>query len=310
MARHKATLEFKATTGNSSTAGSQAGWTESWYDPVDSSDATSLAKTQRLRIARQTLLTMGWSVLAMRISQLDAGANLTRRGVVTFVAPADQPGTNLGGANPSLDEQPYDCLIVSVNSVGGHHRAFGMRGIAQNVISAGGGLIAPATFFPAFNRWLAALKGNEPGGDGVGWAIKYRLSQEYGNVLNVKFPEPPDPAFGDPQHPTMLVQMTPAAPAPTVNTFVNVKNVLGVSRINATWMIQKVTPQVAADTYLIQLHSKRRVKVGGQYVSGGDVEMWAYGLDNILIATPGYGSSRRTGRPPILVRGRRSNRAL
>jgi hypothetical protein len=304
-AAHRVMFEFKPTTGAVSTAGSQNGWTETWYDPVITNAQTALLRARLLLNLRRGILSHGWSIASMRISQLTLAAGLLRLGSLYFVPPADQPGT-YGGGDLQVDDQPYDALECAVVGVNGHHRSFQMRGVPSDVVSPGAQFLNNPRFINAFASWKSFLNGAAiNAGPGGAWAIKIRLNPAAANLMGVQIPTPPL-GGADPQHPLLSLYSPDVVPTPGM--FISIRGALGNSRLNGTWQIRGVVPAVPAFTFNVLLFSKRRVTVGGVYASGGDCRLWTTILEAIADITPGYGTSRRTGRPSALVRGRRSNR--
>src|SRR6266496_2315787 len=112
MAKHRYLLEFGATPGNAETSGSDAGWTESFYESTDLTEEQAAARAYTLKNVRQAILTVGWRITAVRISRLDATNNLLRKGQLIKISPADAPGRYLpqGGTG---NEQPWDAINLS-----------------------------------------------------------------------------------------------------------------------------------------------------------------------------------------------------
>lgn len=292
MSTHKATFEFEATVGVTSTSGSKAGWSESWYDPSDETDNAAVATARALMNRRILLLTPGWTITAIRTSRLDANANLLRKGILTFIDPSDGKGQYPGTAQ---DEQPYDALEVAVNSVDGNHRAFSMRGIGNNVVSAGARYLAPPAFVAAFDLWKTQLSE---------WALRRRALVGSQAITAIAI-APTTTGPGSPQRPSVRIE---DATGFVSGGTVVIKDVAGMTRMNGSWRVEKVLTIVPGPMAWLVLLPKRRVTVGGVYTSGGTATEYTYSLSSVGSVPPGYGTSRRTGRPPLLVRGRRSNR--
>ncbi len=308
MPRHKVTFNFEPNPESTGTAGARAGWSESWYDPEDLTDAAAEFSATILAARRRGLLTPGWNLSFMRISRLDAQNNLMRRGRLVFIPPQDAPGS-YPGAN--INEQAYDALVVSLSGALGFRRAFSLRGIGRDVVNAGSRFLNPPAFVTAFNAWRDELTGVAGDFPGPGWGIRYRTL-----ILPVSFPtgtipiqgvdiSHTAPYNGTPQSPVIQLGNVADVAALASNQTLVVQNVLGFAGINGTWKIQEVTGGVNS---FIRLFAKRRVTVSGQYVASGFCRAYVYALDFIAQATPGYGSSRQTGRPLTLSRGRRSAR--
>lgn len=310
MSAHRFTFEFEATTGNVNTAGSRAGWSETWYNRIDENEADALARGKALALLRKDVLTEGWSLSAIRISRLNAQANLIRRGLLYLEAPGNQPGFyNNGVIAPGIDEQPYDAIDLSVNSAGGNHRAFLMRGIGNDVISPGGRFVSPPRWvakFPGLQQFLT----NNPvqGPWASGWCLRVRtqvfpvgsFSGQY-PIINV-FTSGLPTIGASPQRPALEVSSLVGIIAG--NTVV-VQNVLGLKNLNGTWIINST--EVVDGTGYVVLKPKRGISVSGQYVgSSGWFLQYGYSLDLITQISVGNGASRRTGRPLQLLRGRRS----
>lgn len=312
MANHRVTLEFEATTGNPSTAGSRAGWSETFYRKVDESDSDALAAARTLASRRRLLLTEGWSLSAIRVSRLDVNANLIRRGVLYLVPPADQPGRYNGGVVAAgVDEQPYDAIDLSINSVGGNHRAFLMRGIGNDVISPGGRFLNPVrwnTNWPDF--WNFLINSPLGGPQAAGWSLRIRTQ-----IFPVGIPSGRYPIETVDISNTSGLGTSPTRPAIKFGFVPNiiagktlvVQGVQGLRGINGTWLAD--TDATGVGTLWIVLKGKRNNTVAGTVVPfTGYALAYGYGLDTITSMTAGNGASRRTGRPLQLLRGRRSPR--
>lgn len=309
MSRHKVVFEFEGTVGASGTAGARAGWTETWYDTVDTTDALAAQRALECLGKRRALLTPGWSTTAIRISQLSPTLTALRKGALVFIPPQVGPGT-YGFGVAGQDEQPYDAVEISIASVTGVRRAFQMRGIGQDVISPGGRLLNPPNFNNAFPNWVQWINGSKqiivPGGP---YAVRYRTSTVVNNLIGILIaPGPGSPVLvPSPQSP--VINLPILGPVP-IGTFVSITGTTGFQRLNGTWVVQNVYQGSANPPvlYSLQLAPKRRVTVVGSPVLLGTARMWQFALDPIAVATAGYGTSRRTGRPLQLTRGRRSNR--
>lgn len=309
MPRHKSTLIFQSAATSPETAGSTAGWSESWYDPDDVSDEAAELKTFALVLARKALLASGWSIQAIRISRLDANANLLRRGRLVFIPPDNGQGTYLVSIS---SEQPYDALVVGVASVVGYKRGFSMRGLGVGVVSGGARYLEPPAFLNAFTLWREYLTGTVHGQPAfTPWAIRFRT------IITVpEFPLGAMPITnviigadattpGSPQSPVIRIPAIADAMNFHVGDQFVIQGVLGMTGINGTWKVIQVYGGVSSG---FRLAPKRRVQVGGVFTTSGNCRVFRLALDNIQQATPGYGSSRQTGRPLVLGRGRRSAR--
>lgn len=302
MAKTRLTFAFESTVGANATSGSKAGWTETWYNPADQSPEGARFSGLALLNARVKLLTPGWTISEMRLSQLDASNNLTRRGQLVFIAPANGVGSYPGTGQ---DEQPYDALEVRVDTFPGNFRAFSMRGIAKEVVNAGARFLNPPAFGPRFADWTSVLNGTAGDFGGGEWALRVRNKAATYNVRRVIIDPGVNPD-ASPSHPVVTLNGNVAIAA---GQTVVLSGIAGNTRINGNWIVQAaVGPVGAADPYIV-LKAKRRTSVGGVYTTGGTAVFYTYTLASITDAHPGYGVSRRTGRPPALVRGRRSNRA-
>lgn len=314
MPAHRITYDFESTTGIAATAGSKSGWSESWYIGTDQTDDVAEFQGTVLASARRGMLTPGWSLTSMRVSRLDAANNLLRKGRLVFFPPADSPGSYRG---TNQDEQPYDALEVSVNSADGHHRAFSLRGIGQNVVSAGARYLDPSAFRTAFNNWLARLTGSfqpVPAAGGVlnlsPFSIRFRLLRTgplFPNgvlvIIGVDISST-DPTFGTPISPVIRFGPIDSLAGIVPGDTIIIRDVLGMQRLNGAWRVDKVNDGVNA---YIRLRPKRRTQVAGTFTRAGTAKCYGYLMDNISVASPAYGTSRKTGRPLQLVRGRRSN---
>lgn len=309
MPAHRILHEFVASgVDNAGTAGSSAGWTETWYDPANISDEQAQLNAESYMSERLKLLTNGWGIQALRVSQLDAFNNLVRKGRLVQYNPKVMHGTygNIVGHDAIfVDEQPWDAINISIGTVGGSRRAFLMRGIDGSVIAPSGRNNNPATWAQYFSRYVRNLT-STGGAGGMPYALRTRSAVaevEINNVLltavaNVN-------AVIDPVHPAIRVPL----PGIAAGRQVSIKGVLGMQNINANWTVafSIVDPTNPNFLYAI-MKPRRRVIVDGTYEHGGTARSWAWVLDNVQTASAGGGASRRTGRPPQQLRGRRSSR--
>lgn len=301
MPKTKVTFEYEATVGVGETSGSKQGWSESWYNPTDATADGARFSALLLMNKRIKLLTPGWTITSIRIANLDAANNLTRKGQLVFVPPLTGRGTYPG---TKQDEQPYDALEVRIDTEPGNHRSFSMRGIPNEIVNAGARFLNPAAWEPRFADWASELNGTA--GDFLGnhWAIRVRGTPFTFNIRNVIILPATNPD-ASPSHPVVTLNGNLGLAA---GQTITISGVMGMTRINGQWIIGSV-PVVggAVDPYVV-LKAKRRTAVGGVYTTGGTAVTFGYSLAPITNATPGYGTSRRTGRPSGVVRGRRSNR--
>jgi hypothetical protein len=308
MPSHKITFEFESTTGAAGTAGSKSGWSESWYENADRTDVQAAFSATVLAAARRRVLTTGWQLPSIRVSRLDVNNNLLRRGQLIFVPPADAPGF-YGGAN--IDEQPYDALEISIATTAGHSRHFAMRGIGNDVVSPGARFLNPPQFANNFAAFAGTLLGQQPVAINGPWAVRYRtivlpIGAPASGIINISAVDITTGGAngGTPASPLVTAQGGIDLTGLVGSTIV-IQNVLGMRSLNGSWKVLRV---VGVGNVSIQLAPKRRVTVSGVYALSGFLRGYTYQLDNIVNVTPGYGTSRRTGRPLQLVRGRRSNR--
>lgn len=310
MPAHKITLSFASTVGAPGTSGARAGWTESWYDPNNGDLPTAVRKANAYVQKRRGLLTSGWTVEFVRVSTLDVNNNPLRRGTLVNILPANGFGRyNIVAVGN--DEQPYDAQIVPVNSFSGATRKFLMRGIGNDVINAGGRFLNPPPYIAAFQNWLGFINGL--GVDGVfgPLAIKLRSKTAEGIVTQV-YTTVQGGVPGTPRTPAIQLTITNIPPnVIAVGNTIVLRN-MGVSGLNGSWLITQTA--IVGGTGLVLLAPKRRtvinnIPVGGQ-PSTGSFTTYSYSLDNIVLASPGNGTSRRTGRPSLLPRGRRSIQQL
>lgn len=301
----KVTFEFESTVGRDATSGSRSGWSESWYRNNVADVPTAIALGLVLKDARRRLLTRGWSLSVMRVSMLTNTFLPTRNGALVFVPLATQPGLYFGPAD-TIDEQPYDALEIAVQGLAGKRRAFQIRGIGNDVVNAGARFLNPPTFNAAFPLWLGTLNGGATaGGPGTGWAIRYRTAIVNGTITAIWIGQAGSPVGATPLSPVIDAISTAA---PGAGSLLRIKSATGMTRINGTWTVFTGAANPVLPNVRVYLTEKRRTTVAGTAVLTGGYTNWSYGLDNIVLATPGYGCSRRTGRPLQLTRGRRSNR--
>lgn len=310
MAKHRVLFEVNTASGEAATAGSDAGWTVSFYDPTDLTDEACEAKARRLLTALVRCLTKGYQYMAIRISQLDASNNLLRRGRLIQLAGGSAQGQYQGAA-AGLDEQPWDAINLSIATVAGARRAFLLRGIGSNVIAASGRYMAPPGFVLCSADLATALRG---GGNPEAlillpetpYALRTRSTTGRTNITGV---------FTTPVANVNLVndQTRPMIRVPigtiVAGNQVSITGVLDMPGVNGQWKVTAVqTDPLTANFQYVLLAPRRRVQIKAVYTQGGQAVYWNWTLDPITGFTIGNGASRRTGRPPQQRRGRRSAR--
>lgn len=296
--------------GAAATAGSDLGWTEAFYDPADATDQVCTENALNYLTARRNLLTPGWRAVAIRISQLDASNNLLRKGRLVQIVPANGVGTYALAGGVS-DEQAWDAINLSIQTLGGSRRAFLMRGIGSNVVGPSGVYLAPPAFVGSSAAYATGLAGRIGGGDfgGPAWgpyALRTRSGRATTNLTGVfTAPVANVNIVCDQTRPMIRV---PAATVQAGNQ-VSLAGILDMPGMNGQWRVTQVQldPTTINFAY-VGLAPRRRKVIKSAYTQGGIATYWNWTLDNISGFTVGAGASRRTGRPPQQHRGRRSAR--
>lgn len=308
MPKHRYLFEFNATAGNAQTAGSDAGWTESWYDATDLTDEDAEDKGRLMAGGRSQVLTGGWQVSALRISRLDPTNNLLRKGRLIRFAPGGYAGSYDMGA--PMNEQPWDAINLSVSTVGGTRRAFLMRGIGGDVIAPSGRYAAPPRFIPRSAVYAASLNGtgamNLPPGPATPVALRTRGLTNTVAISNVLTVAPMGVnLITNTQRPLIRVPFLTIQ----AGNQVQITAVSDMTGINGQWVVSQIQADPTNNQFIFAaLMPRRRNTVGGTYSSGGTARYWNWFLDPVTGFTIGDGASRRTGRPPQQRRGRRSSR--
>jgi hypothetical protein len=329
MPAHKVTFEFEgsilqqASPGGvitqNSTLGTKSGWSESWYFQADQTEAEASSSALALSYWRKQILTVGWQITGIRLSRLDESSNLQRRGTLLQLGPTQGVGTFPASAGFSVDdqnEQPYDALCVSVNSVNGRRRNFLMRGIPNSIVSAGGRFIGAGPWFPRFNGWAGGIQfGNDtPAGDfGTPASLRIRTLRTFAGLIGgnrtIVAAAISGAALGGlvPSVISPVITYTPPDGILVGDTVV-IQRTTGISRLNGSWIIQQLA--IVGSTTYMQLAARRRVVLSGTLADTGFFRAYGYTLEGITSMFPAFGTSRRTGRPLQLPRGRRSNRTF
>lgn len=310
MARHRMMMEFAAMPGVTSTAGSDSGWTEAFYDGTDSTDDVADTNARNLAYHRRGCLTSGWRITAIRLSRLDNANNLLRKGRLIQLAPGQGQGL-AGLAVPVPDEQPWDAINLAISTVGGSRRAYLMRGIGVGVVGASGIYLAPPAFVADSANYASALAGTLVAGDWASrlttaFSLRTRSAPQVTSISGV---------FTAPVANVNLIidQTKPAIRTPN-NTIVagNTVSLIGIvdmPGMNGQWKVTAIAPDpLNANFQYAVLAPRRRVQIKSAYTQGGQATYWSWTLDPITGFTIGNGASRRTGRPPQQRRGRRSAR--
>lgn len=308
---HRIQFEFEATPGVVATSGSKAGWTEAWYELAAKEDAAATESALAVAQVRRLILTPGWSVSAIRVSQWSISGGLSRRGAHVFIPPAQAAGVYPGSAQ---DEQPYDALVVACNTAGGIAKSRDFRGIPQEIINAGGRYLGAGSFPANFGIFLSCLTGDFFGAGIFADAVVnygFRIRTPFGprNVLAVWTGQTGSPAGATPASPVIDVDIgSPPPPNPISN--LTISGFSGMGNLNGSWRLSnvQVLPVGTPTYYRCFTLPKRRRVVNGTYNGGATARWFSYAIDPLVLMTPGYGTSRRTGRPPRLPRGRQSVR--
>jgi hypothetical protein len=275
-----------------------------FYDPADSTDDVAAVNAENLAFYRRRVLTSGWRVTAVRLSQLDASNNVIRKGRLIKIPPANGVGTYPVNA----DEQPWDAINLAIATAGGSRRAFLMRGIGSGVVGASGLYLAPPQFVAASALWASALKGNlgNVGSPTTVWALRTRTARATTFISNV--------ATSPVVNVNLVINQTNPAirvPIATVQAGnqVSIIGIIDMPGMNAQWKAVAVQLDPTNNQFnWVLLAPRRRVQIKAAYTQGGQATYWNWALDPITGFTIGDGASRRTGRPPATRRGRRSAR--
>lgn len=329
MPAHKVTLEFEGSIilaaseggviNQNATIGSKHGWSESWYFQAAQTEAEAAESALAMVYFRKQILTIGWQITGVRLSQLDNNNNLLRRGTLLQLGPVQGVGTfpaSTGFSQDDQNEQPYDALCVSVNSTNGRRRNFLMRGIPNAIVSAGGRFVGAAPWFPRFNAWSGSIQfGNDTPTHQAGTPayLRTRNRRNLPAVLNGQRPILDAQISG-----AAIAGLVPSAISPVVNVSpgtdilvgdtVVIQRTTGIQRLNGTWLVQQVAN--TGTVYHLQLAPRRRLITSGAIDQKGFLTPYYYSLEGIASMFPAFGTSRRTGRPLQLPRGRRSNRTF
>jgi hypothetical protein len=302
---HKVTFEFESTTGSSITGGSKAGWSESWYDTEESEDADAAVAADALRLARRGMLTPGWAITGQRLARWTVATGLQRKAILSFYTGSDAIGLY---PYPDPDEQPYDALVFRANTVGALHASRDLRGIPQSVVAASGRYTPSGGWVIKFSQFQDALLGVTENFGVVlpgqhRWGLRIRtLDASYvvlsGTIIDV-------PGVGSFTQSSPGIQVSGTFGSPAGSTIV-VRGTVGFNKLNGTWLFDRVVGTQGGNDW-VRLKPKRRVYVtGASTAAGGTAKAYRYSLDAIATIFGEYGSSRRTGRPTMVPRGRRS----
>ncbi len=304
MAAHKLVFDFTPALGVAGqpiplTFGSLYGWSESWYDATNLTDAASLDVGTNYVATRRGLLTSGWRIRRFRTF----GFPFTRAGGKRNVAPADGVGTWPAPAGGALaDEQPYDTVVINCVANNGRQRAFGMRGIGVDVISAGGLFLNPPPWAARLDGWATFLNPE--------FDIRYQTSIPTVPILNAELANV-GTLEGSPSRPLIIIRRTVTNYLDPANTSIRISGILGFSGLNGNWTVigQDNTFTIAPLLYtVLQLKPKRGRTVQGTYVGAGTLQGLVYDLSRVATVSTGDGGSPRTGSPGSRPRGRRSRR--
>lgn len=313
MGFHRIQWEFEATVGAVATSGSKAGWTEAWYDNRDISDAQALQDALLSARARRAILTPGWSLTAVRVSNWSPTIGLSRKGTHAFIPPGQAIGLYPGTAQ---DEQPYDALVIACNTAFGNARSRDIRGIPAEIINAGGRYTGVGEFPDRFNLFIDQMTGETDVGDftnlaSLKMAFRIRTANGPFNIVAVSTGGVGAPPGASIYTPVVDIDLGGSGFLFGSTGFVTFAQAVGISGLQGTWkFVNSAVLGPTNPTWVrLWLARKRKRQVNGVYSGGGTARIITYALDSLAAAFPGYGTSRRTGRPSRLPRGRQSARA-
>lgn len=263
--------------------GKSAGWTENFYAQGDSSEAVhSLFVRDALVNARLGFLAEQYFLGEVRTSNTDAA----RDSLVTAYSGNSGKGKFKTQQDWALDpaEEPYDALLVRIEAGSTHRRQLYVRGLPTDVVAQNREYVPQPEFAANFKKWADIVKANGTpfrlrsltfGDDVVPFATTVSAT---GDSFSVSFGLNPVPTWAK-------------------GDIIRVRRAVGVSNLNGMWKVDAVLSPVV----YFKPHQRliRGAIVGNPFLQKA-TEVFTAVTDVI----PERGTSRKTGRPFDVLRGR------
>jgi hypothetical protein len=287
---------FKVTTFINSVVGLEAGWSESFYTTSGSSPTSvqNLLLVQYIP-ARVGLLAADYQVIASRVKDVDIPGS----SVLSIYDPTFGRGTFPNTNTPGQAEQPFDGLLLSMQSVNGRRRGFILRGLAKGVINDTYNYVGQAN--PIWLRQSLAhanaiIDQNTPGTVAfLPWALQRRVASPPEQIAAVLISLDRLSAVVSLNNNTI--------PPIAVNDVIRIKGDKGAAWFNGLWKVRKVTVGATVD---LTLYPKKR-PIRGTPTLGVTtvVQKLTTSYDLVNSVEINRGAKRDTGRPFGLLVGKR-----
>jgi hypothetical protein len=282
---------------NSLSDAKASGWTENFYiSGAGAQNALQSASSIAMLTARLSILGQDYALREVNTVNV---ANRADQGHLTLVLAQGQGQFATMPNEPFSSEQPWDAVLCRLQVLRGSVRMFSLRGVPTGVFKdtmAVGPGQSNGAWVNNFNRW-----GNQIAA--VGFAIRGLLypasvvlalpPSVVGRSISFVVPNPA---------PAWLKRRALADPIPT--GLIRVRGETGTNEINGTWRVQDISVGPAS-TQIFCYPKRRTIKGIPAGVVAVDQQDWAFaGVIGVVSAI--RASKRNTGRPPNLLRGRRS----
>jgi hypothetical protein len=287
---------FKVTSFINSVVGLEAGWSESFYT-TSGSTPTSVSNLLLIQYipARVGVLAADYQLIASRVRDVDIPGS----SVLSIYDPTFGRGTFPNTNTPGQAEQPFDGLLLSMQSVNFRRRGFILRGIPKGVINDTYNYVGAAN--PNWTRQsqahAQAILDNVQAGTValLPWALQSRV------------PSPPE------QIAAVVISLDRLSavvslnnntiPPVAVNDVIRIKGDKGAAWFNGLWKVRKVT---VGATFDLTLYPKKRPIRGTPTLGVTTVVQkltTSYSLVNEVQVN--RGAKKDTGRPFGLLVGKR-----
>lgn len=254
---------------------------------------TNLINLEDYLQKRMNLMCTDGTLTSVRMSNVDNPRDIIiylddtqkRRG--TFAAPGGPTTVNPGSETNA--DNVFTAVLLRLSGGNTQFRTFKMLGVPDDIVT--GNALFPSRspdFRNRLNLWMQAMSGAALGMKAQG------APAATGRIVKF-FPKTDD---------NNLICLGVDGPLPAVGSYVTLGSVKGFPKLNRKWKIASNGPAAAPDPQFIYLAGSKQLSVSGP-VEGGTWKAPTYGLTVLTAYTVSRLTSRKTGVPFGVVRGRR-----
>lgn len=259
------------------------GWSETYYRTAADS-LTALTESGILVTRRRSMLNRESSVKYVRVSNVDSQRDARFR-ALQGVTGRGTAGQGRRAFDEVASEEVYDAVNLRLFATDQAWRSLLIRGLPTEAFDEDGRLKPASQFITASDDFLTLL------------TQSYSIRKfGYSDAVELT-------AVGIVTRKLATISTGAAIPGVAVGSIVNIRGADGVSNLNGNWRIQ---PPVGASPY--RVYAKQLNQLGSYTGSSGLVRRIIFTYPAITHGVIVGNSSRKTGRPSYLPRGKRSVR--